>query len=56
MHNAEYVLGDDYKAMSEYSRKATSVFMKMQQDQTSKIYSWLDCGAIQDNTKVRASF
>ena len=52
IHNSEYVLSDPYKALSEYSKQATSVFMQMQHDQTLHLWDFLNCGDIQDDTEV----
>ena len=52
IHNAEYVLSDAFIKLNGYSRQLSSVFMKMQQDQPVKLYEWLDCGSLQDDTAV----
>ena len=53
MHNSEYHLSDSYRALSEYARQSTAVFMDMQQAQTIRLWKWLQCDDIQDNTKVK---
>ena len=52
MHNSEYHLSDTYRALSEYARQSTAVFMDMQLAQTKRMWNWLQCDDIQDNTKV----
>ena len=53
MHNSEYHLSDTYRALSEYARQSTAVFMDMQLAQTKRMWNWLQCDDIQDNTKVK---
>lgn len=52
MHNSEYHLSDSYRALSEFARQSTAVSMDMQQAQTIRLWKWMQCDDIQDNTKV----